>query len=92
MLVFVCDAYCPVRNVTKDYPPTLLIHGTKDTDVPYALSVQMDKELTSKGVGHEFITIPDGIHGFRSKIDADISARTYQHVVEFLNQHRKKGL
>ena len=25
----------PVKNVTSDYPPTSLIHGTKDTDVPY---------------------------------------------------------
>jgi acetyl esterase/lipase len=86
------DPFCPVRNVTPEYPPTLLIHGTEDTDVPYALSVQMDKELTAKHVAHEFITITNGIHGFRSKIDADIAARTYQQVVEFLNQHRKKRL
>ncbi len=83
------DPFCPVRNVTKDYPPTLLIHGTKDTDVPYALSVQMDKELTAKGVAHEFITIPDGGHGFRSKVDAEVAARTYRRVVEFLGQHRR---
>jgi acetyl esterase/lipase len=83
------DPFCPVRNVTKEYPPILLIHGTKDTDVPYVLSVQMDKELTAKGVEHTFITIPEGIHGFRRKIDADVEARTYRQVVEFLDKHRK---
>jgi len=83
------DAFCPVRNVTKDYPPILLIHGTKDTDVPYSLSVQMDKELSVKGVDHDFITIPDGIHGFRSKVDAEIAAKTYGQVVEFLKKHGK---
>jgi dipeptidyl aminopeptidase/acylaminoacyl peptidase len=83
------DPFCPVRNVTKDYPPTLLIHGTKDTDVPYALSVQMDKELTAKGVAHEFITVPDGIHGFRSKVDGEVAAKTYRQVVEFLGQYRQ---
>jgi acetyl esterase/lipase len=83
------ESYCPVRNVTKDYPPTLLIHGTKDTDVPYSLSVQMDKELRAKDVPHKFITIPDGIHGFRSKVDAEVAARTYQQVVDFLGQYRK---
>ena len=83
------DPFCPVRNVTRDYPPTLLIHGTKDTDVPYELSVQMDKELTAKGVAHEFVTIPEGGHGF-GRGDAEIAARTYQRVVEFLNRHRKK--
>jgi len=77
-----------VRNVTREYPPTLLIHGTKDTDVPYALSVQMDKELTTKGVPHEFITIPDGIHGFRRRVDVEIEARTYKQVVEFMHKYR----
>src|SRR6516165_5242546 len=24
------DRFCPIRNVTVQYPPTLLIHGTKD--------------------------------------------------------------
>ncbi|HYV27307.1 MAG TPA: alpha/beta hydrolase [Candidatus Eisenbacteria bacterium] len=84
------DPYCPVRNVTKKYPPTMLVHGTKDTDVPYQLSVQMDKELTAKHVPHEFITITDGIHGFRSKVDAEIEARTYKQMLEFLDKYRKR--
>ena len=86
------DPFCPVRNVTSEYPPALLIHGTKDTDVPYELSVQMDKELSAKAVPHQFITIPEGGHGFRRKIDDEIAARTYQQVVEFLNKYRKKNL
>src|SRR5438552_2612108 len=39
------DPYCPVRNVTADYPPTMLVHGTTDTDVPYELSANMAKEF-----------------------------------------------
>lgn len=69
------DLFCPVRNVTKDYPPTLLIHGTKDTDVPYELSVMMDRALTAHGVPHEFITIPEGGHGF-SRNDTAVAAKT----------------
>ena len=80
------DPFCPVRNVTKDYPPTLLIHGTKDTDVPYELSVMMDNQLTAKGVKHEFITIPDGGHGF-GRNDTAIAAKTYEQVVRFLKQY-----
>ena len=83
------DPFCPVRNVTRDYPPTMLIHGTKDTDVPYELSVQMDKELTAKGVPHEFITIPDGGHGF-GRSQSDVATRAYQQVVEFLAKYRSR--
>lgn len=79
------DPFCPVRNVTKDYPRTLLIHGTKDTDVPYELSVMMDKELSAKGVRHQFITIPDGGHGF-GRSETNLAARTYAQVVQFLKQ------
>ena len=27
--------FMAVKNVTENYPPTLMIHGTADTDVPY---------------------------------------------------------
>ena len=79
------DPYCPVKNVTANYPPTLLIHGTKDTDVPYELSVEMDEKLTEKGVRHELITIQDGGHGF-GRNNAEIAARTYRQVIEFLKK------
>jgi acetyl esterase/lipase len=57
------DPYCPVRNVTADYPPTLLLHGTEDTDVPYALSADMAKELARHKVPHELVTVPGAGHG-----------------------------
>jgi len=80
------DPFCPVRNVTRDYPPTLLIHGTEDTDVPYEQSVMMDKELTAKVVQHEFITIPNGGHGFGRNDDA-IAGKTYEQMLQFLKRH-----
>lgn len=56
--------YCPDQNVDGDYPPTLLLHGTNDTDVPYYLSVSMRDRLAAVGVEHELITIESGGHGF----------------------------
>jgi dipeptidyl aminopeptidase/acylaminoacyl peptidase len=42
----------------------MLLHGDKDTDVPYQLSVMMAEQLKRHGVEHELITIPGGGHGF----------------------------
>src|SRR5262245_22785944 len=57
------DPYCPVRNVTAEYPPTLLLHGTEDTDVPYELSATMAKELARQKVPHELVTVKGAGHG-----------------------------
>ena len=48
----------------KDYPPTLLLHGDNDTDVPFEQSTLMAKELARQGVQHEFIAMPGRGHGF----------------------------
>jgi acetyl esterase/lipase len=56
--------YCPLRNVDAEYPPTLLLHGDQDTDVPYEQSALMAAALARAGVAHEFITIFNGPHGF----------------------------
>jgi acetyl esterase/lipase len=56
--------FCPIRNVTEVYPPTMLLHGDADNDVPYQQSAQMSEELARHEVDHEFLTIPNGGHGF----------------------------
>jgi acetyl esterase/lipase len=61
------DRFCPVRNVTRDYPPTFLLHGDKDIDVPHDQSVAMAAELKRAGVVHEFISVKGGGHGFDAK-------------------------
>jgi acetyl esterase/lipase len=55
--------YLPVRNVTANYPPTLLIHGTDDTDVPFEESRLMAAQLAKQGVEHRLITVEGGEHG-----------------------------
>lgn len=63
--------YCPIQNVTKRYPPTLLLHGEKDTDVPCQQSVDMAVELARVGVEHELATYPQGFHGFDFFVGAE---------------------
>ena len=45
--------YSPEFLVTKDFPPTLLIHGDADTAVPVEQSVQMAEALAAASVEHE---------------------------------------
>lgn len=44
-------------------PPYLLIHGTKDEQVPYEQSVRFQKQMQAIGNQCDLITIPDGVHG-----------------------------
>jgi acetyl esterase/lipase len=81
----VFDEFCPVRNVAATYPPTLLIHGTKDTDVPYELSAMMAKELSRKGVEHELITVEDAGHGLGG-VKPAVVAGIHDRVLAFLNK------
>jgi acetyl esterase/lipase len=51
------EPFMPIENVAPDHPPTLLIHGTRDTDVPYERSVEMAAALRDGGVEHRLIAV-----------------------------------
>jgi acetyl esterase/lipase len=80
------DRFCPVRNVTKDYPPTMLVHGTEDTDVPYQLSVNMAKELERSGVKHEFVAVQGAGHGL-SGGDKKLVEEAYAKSLMFIRKY-----
>ena len=84
------DPYCPVRNVSSGYPPTLLIHGTEDTDVPYELSEALVKELTRHKVPHELVTVRGAGHGL-SGGDKKLVADAHEKADEFIRRHLKAG-
>jgi dipeptidyl aminopeptidase/acylaminoacyl peptidase len=81
------DRYCPVRNVTKNYPPTLLLHGDKDTDVPFEQSALMAKMLGQYGVEYEFIAMPGRGHGFDLPMSEPEIANTFGRVLAFLEKN-----
>jgi acetyl esterase/lipase len=82
------DPYCPVRNVTADYPPTLLVHGTEDTDVPYALSVAMAEALARQRVAHELVTVHGAGHGLAGG-DPGRVREARAKALAFIRQHLK---
>ena len=77
--------YCPIRNVTATYPPTMLIHGTADTDVPYSLSKDK-RRLGKAGVVHEFITVDGAEHRLAGAMPEEV-ARVAARAVEFVKAH-----
>lgn len=57
------DAVSPVHYVSKDNPPFLILHGTHDSLVPYAQSVQFAAALKAQGVSVWLQTLPGAGHG-----------------------------
>jgi acetyl esterase/lipase len=82
------DPFCPVRNVTADFPPTMLVHGTEDTDVPYELSANMAKELARHKVQHELVTVRGAGHGL-SGGDKKIVDAAYEKSLAFIREKLK---
>ena len=79
------DPYMPVKNVTGHYPPTLLIHGTEDTDVPFEQSVMMAEQFKKFRIDHELIAIAGGEHGFGGG-DPDKIEQAYQKAFQFVHR------
>jgi len=77
------DRYCPIRNVAPEFPPTVLVHGEVDTDVPHAESARLAARFAEVGVNHRFISLAGVGHGFAGARPED--AETAEIVVaEFL--------
>jgi acetyl esterase/lipase len=81
--------FCPVRNVTAKFPPTLFLHGTADNDVPVGQTIAMAAELKRHGVSHEVITVEGGGHslwgGDREKIN-----QAFTRSMEYIHEHLSK--
>ncbi|WP_311279586.1 prolyl oligopeptidase family serine peptidase [Paenibacillus sp. MER 180] len=79
--------YNPINNITVDFPPTLLLHGDQDTDVPYEQSVLMHKKLKEKGVATKLITIKGADHVFDQNF-SDLQVQSaFENVIDFLRTH-----
>jgi acetyl esterase/lipase len=84
--------YCPIRNITARFAPSLLIHGDQDTDVPYGQSVEMDTVLEQHRVSHQLLTMRGRGHGFDGAADAaedPAISHLFIQVAAFLKQHCK---
>ena len=80
------EPFMPVKNVTSQYPPTLLIHGEADTDVPFDQSRQMADQFKRHGVEHRLLAFPGAEHGLPGVEQAKLD-EAYGAAAEFLLKH-----
>jgi acetyl esterase/lipase len=83
--------YEPLRNVTRSFPPTLFLHGVKDTDVPFEQSILMKRELVRNGVACELVSHPDWGHAFDLEQNAPDLPETFDKVLAFFAAHIGQG-
>jgi len=78
--------YMPLKNVSPSFPPTLLIHGTDDTDVPHEQSSMMAVQFKTHNVSHQLISIQKGEHGLSGASKSSIE-EAYAAVIPFIKKH-----
>ena len=79
--------YSPIRFVSSDDAPSLILHGDADELVPIAEGRTMHEALTAAGAASEFIAIEGSGHGFGG---AD-AARANAAMVNWFDRHLGGG-
>jgi acetyl esterase/lipase len=54
----------PSTYIDGDVPPTLILHGDRDSGVPLAQSTGLAESLDDAGVPNELVVVPAAEHGF----------------------------
>ncbi|MBO8160505.1 MAG: alpha/beta hydrolase [Thermosipho sp. (in: Bacteria)] len=80
----VYEKYSPINYVKKDLPPILLVHGLKDSVIPYISSVKMYKKLRSYKNSSKLLLHPEGDHGFEFVLKDDKTKEILRKTVMFL--------
>ncbi|WP_010530284.1 alpha/beta hydrolase [Lentibacillus jeotgali] len=79
--------YCPLENIDANFPPTLLLHGDADKDVPYQESVNMYQALSNADITTQLITIPNGEHSFDEDMTNSTVIESFEQVISFLKSN-----
>jgi dipeptidyl aminopeptidase/acylaminoacyl peptidase len=73
------ESASPYHRATATSPPTLLFYGGMDPLVPTSQGVDLDAQLTTLGVTHEFHFYPEEGHGWEGAnlLDTTLKLSTY---------------
>jgi acetyl esterase/lipase len=86
------DKYQPYLNdraATSDYPPTILVHGTKDLDVDYRQDIQMADALEEQNVIHQLILLEGANHNLRG-IEPGQTENAHRKAMAFVRYHMEE--
>ena len=75
----------PVERVSADYPPTLLVHGTKDDRVPHQMTMRMFAALEEAGVPADLRLFAHQDHMFDG--DPEFSPAIVEAMAHFLDRY-----
>ena len=79
--------YSPIKYVTINTVPTLVIHGTQDETVHVEDTRIFVKKLKANRVDYKYYELPDSGHGLNA--DAYILEQSNAEFVEFVNMYIK---
>jgi acetyl esterase/lipase len=82
----------PVAHVTPASPPTLILHGTRDTTVDRDQATQLAAKLKEHGVAHRLVMVEGAGHTFdlQKWAGKPLSQDLRPLVVGFFDEHLKK--
>lgn len=81
---------CPIRNINQSFPPTLLIHGDKDTDVPFSEALALAEAFGKNKIDYQFIEMKGSGHVFdifEGGFKNEEIMRTFEEVINFLKKY-----
>jgi acetyl esterase/lipase len=81
-------AYEPIHNLSPENPPTMLLHGRADTDVPFSAAERLAAALENEGVAYEFVSRAGWNHVFdQTEADSPDVQAALRQVLAFLELH-----
>lgn len=76
----------PIKHLSQDDPPMLILHGTADTTTPLEQSIQLNEEAKKRGVPSELVVVEGAPHSFHLQPkQRDLR----ELVLNFFNNHLK---
>ena len=82
----------PVKNISKEFPPTYIVHGGADTMVPIDFSRVLYKRLQEEGVPCGMTEVPGEEHTFAMKMQVGSETwKLQQKGFDFLEKYIGRG-